>query len=88
MMRDLFDAVGRDAPAAEHVCEKWPDVVAPFGAAERNDEDRIEHSGPFLAQDINAVYFFFASAFFRLSATAFAAFWSASPSAASNDEPP
>ena len=32
-------------------------------------------------------YFFFGSPFFKLSATAFAAFWNASLSAASNDGP-
>jgi hypothetical protein len=33
------------------------------------------------------LYFFFASAFFKFSETAYAAFWNASSSAASNDGP-
>ncbi len=44
MMRDLFNAFGTDAAAAEHVGEEWTDVVASLRAAEGDQQDGVEHA--------------------------------------------
>ena len=39
MVRDFFDALGRDPPPAQHVGEERTNVVASLGAAEGHDQD-------------------------------------------------
>jgi hypothetical protein len=43
MMRDLFDAFGRDSPAAQHVRKEGTNVAATLRAAERDDENGVKH---------------------------------------------
>ena len=45
MMRDLFQASGTDAPAAQHVLEKRTDVGWTLRAAELHEKDGIEWLG-------------------------------------------
>ena len=42
MLCDRLNALGRDAAASEHVREKRPHVAHTFGAAEGDDEHRVE----------------------------------------------
>ena len=44
VVRDFLDALGRHAPAAQHVGEERPDVVGTLRAAERDDQDGVEPS--------------------------------------------
>ena len=80
VMRDLFDPLRRDASSAQDVCEKRADIVAALRTTE--SDDAVRRRTPKWKTTSS-----FASAFLRFSATALAAFWSASPSAASNDGP-
>ena len=42
VMRDVEQPLARDATPAGHVLEERHDVVRTFGAAERDDDDRVE----------------------------------------------
>ena len=44
VMRDFFDPLGADAPAAKDVREKRTDVFASLRTAERNDQDGVEQA--------------------------------------------